>query len=64
MGDDLIAVVPWLIFVTGLAVIGLRLVAGRRRHARPAAEPPARVPPPDPARQPDSSEQAPRAPGA
>jgi hypothetical protein len=61
MGDDLmIAAVPWLVFAAGLAAIGLRLLAGRRRHGRPAAGPP----PSNPARQPDSTEKAPRAPRA
>jgi hypothetical protein len=65
MGDDLIAAVPWLVFAAGLAAIGLRLLAGRRSHGRPAAGPPAAGPPPaDPARQPGSTEKAPRAPRA
>jgi hypothetical protein len=36
-GDDLIVAVPWLVFATGLAVIGWRLAAGRglRRERRP-----------------------------
>jgi hypothetical protein len=39
--DDLIVVVPWLVFAAGLAVIGWRLAAGRglrrglRRERRP-----------------------------
>jgi len=60
MGDDLIAAVPWLVFAAGLAAIGLRLLAGRHGHGRPAAGPP----PSDPARRPDSTEKAPRAPRA
>jgi hypothetical protein len=59
MGDaDLIVAVPWLVFAVGLAAIGLRLVAGRRRRGPPSSGAPA-----DPVRQPDSSEKAPRAPG-
>lgn len=31
-GDDLIAVVPWLVFAAGLAVIGYRLLTHRGTH--------------------------------
>ena len=33
-GDDLIVAAPWLVFAVGLAVLGWRLAAGRRRRRR------------------------------
>jgi hypothetical protein len=36
-GDDLIVTAPWLAFAAGLAILGWRLAAGRRRRRRGTA---------------------------
>jgi hypothetical protein len=45
-GDDLIVAAPWLVFGAGLALIGWRLLVGRRRTRRGAVRPRAAEPVP------------------